>query len=82
MELPKRAVIAGNPVFSVYQTDIVIYGRDLHRYLEHEFWRKRTSTYDFPNDPLLERHRELQQQPAVPHGLKHRLAGSSPAISR
>ena len=28
---------AGNPVFSVYQTDIIYYGNDLRRYLRHEF---------------------------------------------
>ncbi|HEY1011715.1 MAG TPA: hypothetical protein VGE07_03365 [Herpetosiphonaceae bacterium] len=28
---------AGNPVFSVYQKDIIIYGRDLWDYLENEF---------------------------------------------
>lgn len=29
---------AGNPVFSVYQTDIIYYGRDLWDYLEREFY--------------------------------------------
>ena len=28
---------AGNPVFSVYQMDIIYYGYDLASYLEHEF---------------------------------------------
>ncbi len=28
---------AGNPVLSVYQTDIIYYGSDLRRYLAHEF---------------------------------------------
>ncbi len=33
--------IAGNPVFSVYQSDIVIYGADLADYVDHELngWR-------------------------------------------
>lgn len=28
---------AGNPVFSVYQSDIIVYGTDLRTYLLHEF---------------------------------------------
>lgn len=28
---------AGNPVFSIYQSDMVIYGEDLHSYFLHEF---------------------------------------------
>jgi hypothetical protein len=28
---------SGNPVFSVYQTDIIVYGRDLEDYLDREF---------------------------------------------
>ena len=28
---------AGNPVFSVYQSDIIVYGTDLRTYLVHEF---------------------------------------------
>jgi hypothetical protein len=35
--LPERPSSAGNPVFSVYQTDIVHYGSDLQNYLENEF---------------------------------------------
>ena len=35
--LPSRPCEAGNPVFSVYQTDIIYYGRDLFDYLCHEF---------------------------------------------
>ena len=29
----------GNPVFSVYQTDVIHYGRDLRSYFAHEFGR-------------------------------------------
>ncbi len=35
--LPDRPRDAGNPVFSVYQTDIIHYGADLEDYLENEF---------------------------------------------
>ena len=36
--LPERPNTAGNPVFSVYQTDIIYYGSDLWNYLENEFY--------------------------------------------
>jgi hypothetical protein len=35
--IPERPSSAGNPVFSVYQTDIIWYGFDLDDYLRHEF---------------------------------------------
>ena len=35
--LPDRPVTAGNPVFSVNQTDIIYYGSDLENYLHNEF---------------------------------------------
>ena len=35
--IPDRPSIAGNPVFSVHQTDIIYYGTDLRDYLIHEF---------------------------------------------
>jgi len=35
--LPSEPHEAGNPVFSVYQTDIIYYGRDLRAYLQTEF---------------------------------------------
>jgi len=35
--IPDRPNEAGNPVFSVYQTDIIHYGGDLAEYLENEF---------------------------------------------
>lgn len=37
--LPAEPEMAGNPVFSVYQTDIIHYGDDLRRYLSCEFGR-------------------------------------------
>jgi hypothetical protein len=35
--LPQEPCTAGNPVFSVYQTDIIYYGENLWNYFEHEF---------------------------------------------
>ena len=35
--IPAEPARAGNPVFSVYQTDIIIYGNDLLSYFAHEF---------------------------------------------
>ena len=39
--LPAEPSEAGNPVFSVYQTDITYYGADLDDYFEREFGPKR-----------------------------------------
>lgn len=36
--IPDRPVLAGNPVFSVHQTDIIYYGCDLRDYFIHEFF--------------------------------------------
>jgi ABC-type glycerol-3-phosphate transport system substrate-binding protein len=44
--LPSEPLLAGNPVFSVYQTDIIYYGGDLWEYFSNEFgpqderWRR------------------------------------------
>jgi hypothetical protein len=35
--IPAEPARAGNPVFSVYQTDIILYGNDLLSYFAHEF---------------------------------------------
>jgi hypothetical protein len=35
--IPAEPFKPGNPVFSVYQTDIIIYGNDLLSYFAHEF---------------------------------------------
>ena len=35
--LPDRPSIEGNPVFSVYQTDIIYYGSNLLNYFQNEF---------------------------------------------
>jgi hypothetical protein len=43
--LPGEPAEPGNPVFSAYQTDVIVYGRDLRDYLEREF---RPATYSDP----------------------------------
>jgi hypothetical protein len=35
--MPDSPLEAGNPVFSVYQTDIIYYGENLENYLRNEF---------------------------------------------
>lgn len=35
--IPNEPLEAGNPVFSVWQTDCIIYGNDLEQYLHNEF---------------------------------------------
>jgi hypothetical protein len=35
--VPNEPLEAGNPVFSVMQMDIIIYGNDLEQYLHNEF---------------------------------------------
>jgi hypothetical protein len=35
--LPSEPLVAGNPVFSVHQTDIIVYGIDLWDYFWNEF---------------------------------------------
>jgi hypothetical protein len=35
--MPDEPHLKGNPVFSVWQTDIIYYGFDLEDYLRHEF---------------------------------------------
>jgi hypothetical protein len=43
---------SGNPVFSVYQTDIIYYGRDLWDYFEHEFAEAFGRPEDTYREPL------------------------------
>jgi hypothetical protein len=38
--IPNDPLIAGNPVFSVWQTDIILYGANLIEYLANEFGRR------------------------------------------
>ena len=35
--IPDEPHLPGNPVFSVHQTDIIVYGQDLYQYLHNEF---------------------------------------------
>lgn len=35
--LPETPALAGNPVLSVYQSDIIVYGTNLSDYIDHEF---------------------------------------------
>jgi len=37
--MPASPASAGSPVFSVWQTDVIVYGRDLLDYVQHEFGR-------------------------------------------
>jgi hypothetical protein len=39
--MPAVPLAAGNPVFSVYQTDVIYYGSDLSDYIAAEFGRQR-----------------------------------------
>ena len=52
--IPEQPAEAGNPVFSIYQTDIIWYGFDLDDYLRHEFklagraeWPSQVKAIDF-----------------------------------
>jgi hypothetical protein len=47
--LPAEPALAGNPVFSVHQTDIILYGADLEDYLRNEY------AYWFGTTPFAER---------------------------
>jgi hypothetical protein len=49
--LPAQPVLAGNPVFSVYQTDIMHYGNDLASYFAHEFGFTLPSTFENLQQP-------------------------------
>jgi hypothetical protein len=46
--LPEKPNAAGNPVLSVYQTDIVYYGNDLEDYFSSEFHLERSRTNEEP----------------------------------
>lgn len=35
--IPSHPQESGNPIFSVYQTDVIYYGKDLADYFQHEF---------------------------------------------
>lgn len=49
--MPSEPCLAGNPVFSVHQTDIIYYGVDLRDYLIHEFLvREDVGIWPIPED--------------------------------
>lgn len=49
--MPSEPFLAGNPVFSVHQTDIIYYGIDLRDYLIHEFLvRKSVGVWPIPQN--------------------------------
>lgn len=49
--IPSEPEMAGNPVYSVYQTDIIFYGYDIPSYLNNEFnvplpgWQQKSPKY-------------------------------------
>ena len=45
--LPDAPHEPGNPVFSVQQTDIIVYGTDLRDYLAHEFLMSENQQFDW-----------------------------------
>ncbi|MCE9545560.1 MAG: SMI1/KNR4 family protein [Planctomycetia bacterium] len=45
--MPADPHLPGNPVFSVHQTDIIVYGRDLWDYLVHEFLMSEEEQWDW-----------------------------------
>lgn len=56
--LPAEPLIAGNPVFSVYQTDIIYYGCDLWNYFANEFSPQQR--LDTPDDNAKSVHRPIR----------------------
>lgn len=49
--MPAEPYLPGNPVFSVHQTDIIVYGVDLRDYLIHEFLaREGVGVWPIPED--------------------------------
>jgi hypothetical protein len=54
--LPDRPCEAGNPVFSVYQTDIIYYGSDLENYLHREFYYY----FGVPQSPVASTIKEIE----------------------
>lgn len=49
--IPSSPNQSGNPVFSIYQTDIIYYGNDLASYLAHEFGFKLPKALNTPDEP-------------------------------
>jgi hypothetical protein len=46
--LPEQPSIAGNPIFSVYQSDIIVYGADLAEWMQIEFCGKPHNQMTWP----------------------------------
>lgn len=57
--MPATPTEAGNPIFSVYQTDIVYYGYDLASYLDVEFGFKRYESL-FPKENPYEHFKHIE----------------------
>lgn len=49
--IPSEPNTVGNPVFSVYQTDIIYYGYDLATYFAHEFNFRLSNSFEPLNNP-------------------------------
>jgi hypothetical protein len=49
--IPEEPSLAGNPVFSVYQTDIIEYGVDLQDYFLREFGNRAERDAKWPEEP-------------------------------
>lgn len=49
--IPSEPLEVGNPVFSIYQTDIIYYGYDLTTYFAHEFYFKLNEDFHVPSKP-------------------------------
>lgn len=49
--IPSQPNIEGNPVFSVYQTDIIYYGYDLPSYLANEFGFALSRNFEILTEP-------------------------------
>jgi hypothetical protein len=49
--MPAEPHLPGNPVFSVHQTDIIVYGLDLYEYLHNEFGLQREKTHEGGDSP-------------------------------
>jgi len=49
--IPSTPHEAGNPIFSVYQMDIIYYGFDLTTYFRNEFHLKLSDSFEIPQTP-------------------------------
>jgi hypothetical protein len=58
--MPAAPAPSGSPIFSVYQSDVIVYGRDLLEYLQHEL---------APADPDFHRSRPFDARTCPPWSL-------------